>query len=174
MANLPTTHVLVDDAYVALVGKAVYVFAYYEWAIIWVIELLQPGFVAKYSREEVMISGAVHGDFLKALNDLPSSFEDAVGTELRACCATFKELIVKRNALIHAHPATDSDGQQILVYQTQTTKPLPDMKWPRPEIECAILEFDAAACTASNLLERLTLLRGYPPKCSPQSATVAV
>ena len=75
--------------------------------------------------------------------------------ELQACCDEFEKLIVKRNALINAHPITDSDGSQILAYQTKVTKPLPDMKWPKAEVESIIQEFDAAACRAGALLDRL-------------------
>jgi len=54
-----TTRVPVDDEYAALVGKAVYVFAYYEWAIIYIVEFLRSGFVAEYSRGSPLTSGAV-------------------------------------------------------------------------------------------------------------------
>ncbi len=35
-----------DPNYTALVGTAVYVFAYYEWAVIYLIQQFKPGFVA--------------------------------------------------------------------------------------------------------------------------------
>jgi hypothetical protein len=35
-----------DPDYNALVGTAVYVFAYYEWAAIYIIEQFKPGFVS--------------------------------------------------------------------------------------------------------------------------------
>lgn len=64
-------------------------------------------------------------------------------------------MVIKRNALIHAHPCTDTDGSQILVYQTKTTKPLPDMKWPKEQVEATISEFDQSACKAGALFEKL-------------------
>ena len=76
-------------------------------------------------------------------------------SDLKRICDDFDILIVKRNALIHAHPITDTDGAQILAYQTQVTKPLPDMKWPKTEVESIIAAFDAAACEAGSLLEHL-------------------
>ena len=75
-----TTRVPVDDSYVALVGKAVYVFAYYEWAIIYIIEFLKPGFGS-------------HG----------TDFTRATKQELESFCIEFDRLIVRRNALIHKH-----------------------------------------------------------------------
>ena len=155
MTHHSSTRVPVDDSYVALVGKAVYVFAYYEWTIICAIEYLQGGFVLKYSRGEPMPSGSVRQELQSTINSPLVSFAKVSEAELQACCDEFEQLIVKRNALIHAHPITDSDGSQILAYQAKITKPLPDMKWPTPEVETIIQEFDAAACRAGALLDRL-------------------
>jgi hypothetical protein len=150
-----STRVPVDDSYAALVGKAVYVFAYYEWTIIYVIEYLRSGFVSKYSRGGSMTSGNVRQELQDTMNSPQVSFAKVSKAELQACCDEFERLIVKRNALIHAHPITDSDGSQILAYQTKITKPLPDMKWPKADVESIIREFDAAACIAGALLDRL-------------------
>ena len=155
MTHHSSTRVPVDDSYAALVGKAVYVFAYYEWTIIYVIEYLQNGFVQKYSRGASMTSGKVRQVLQSTISSPLVSFTKVSQTDLQACCDEFEKLIVKRNSLIHAHPITDSDGSQILAYQTKTTKPLPDMKWPRPEVETIIQEFDAAACRAGEILDRL-------------------
>ncbi|MBU2739379.1 hypothetical protein [Acidithiobacillus concretivorus] len=102
-----------------------------------------------------MTSGNVRQELQNTINSPLVSFAKVTQTELQACCDEFEMLIVKRNALIHAHPITDTDGSQILAYQTKITKPLPDMKWLRPEVEAIIQEFDAAACRAGVLLDRL-------------------
>jgi len=149
------TRVPVDDSYAALVGKAVYGFAYYEWMIIYAIDYLRSGFVSKYARGDSMTSGRVREALQHTLDSPHVSFAKVSKAELQACCDEFEKLIVKRNALIHAHPITDSDGSQILAYQTKGTKPLPDMKWPKAEVESIIREFDAAACGAGVLLDRL-------------------
>lgn len=145
----------VDDSCVALIGKAVYVFAYYEWTIIYTIDYLQTGFVSGYSRGNPMTSGNVRQELQNVINSSHVSFVDVSRAELQTFCDEFEKLIIKRNALIHAHPVTDSDGSQILAYQTKATKPLPDMKWPKAEVESIIQEFDAAACSAGILLDRL-------------------
>lgn len=155
MTHHSTTRVPVDDSYVALVGKAVYVFAYYEWTIIYIIEYLKSGFVHKYSRGRPLTSGDVRQELQDTINDQLGSVSKVSDAELQACCNEFSALIVKRNALIHAHPITDADGSQILAYQTKVTKPLPDMKWPGIEVEAIVQEFDAAACSAGSLLDRL-------------------
>lgn len=77
-----------------------------------------------------MTSGAVHRRFQGTINSLSESFVKVSRAELQTCCDQFEGLIVKRNALIHAHPITDSDGSQILAYQTNPSKSLHDMKWP--------------------------------------------
>lgn len=150
-----STRVPVDDAYVALVGKAVYIFAYYEWTIIYIIDYLQSNFVSRYSRDNPMTSGGVRSEFHKTINSQITSFTKVSKAELQNCYAEFDRLIIKRNALIHAHPVTDSDGSQILAYQTKITKPLPDIKWSKTEVESIIHEFDVAACNAGTLLDRL-------------------
>jgi hypothetical protein len=150
-----STRVPVDDSYAALVGKAVYVFAYYEWTIIYAIDYLRSGFVSRYSRGDSMTSGNVRQELQDTINSSLVSFAKVTKSELQTCCDEFERLIVKRNALIHAHPVTDSDGSQILAYQSKSTKPLPDMKWPKDEVELIIKEFDAAACNAGILLDRL-------------------
>ena len=130
---LTATRISVDDLYAAHVGKAVYVFAYYEWTIIWIIERLHCGFLSRYSHGKPMTSGDVQREFQCVINNHATDFSKISKPELQVCCDEFARLIIKRNALIHAHPCTDSDGSQILTYQTATTKPLPDMKWPRSD-----------------------------------------
>ncbi len=143
MALHSTTRVPVDDSYVALVGKAVYVFAYYEWGVIYIIEFLQPGFVYRYSRGNPMTSGHVSDALKGVINDSTTSFGKITKQELESC------------SIEHAHPITDADGSQILAYQTKMTKPLPDMKWPRTEVGAIVAEFDNAACSAGVLLDKL-------------------
>lgn len=102
-----------------------------------------------------MTSGQVK-EALQAVIDNPATrFSKVTKQELESCCGGFEELIVKRNALIHAHPCTDSDGSQILAYQTKTTRSLPDMKWSKHEVEAIVAEFDNAACSTAVLLDKL-------------------
>ena len=147
---LTATRVPVDDSYAALVGKAVYIFAYYEWTIIWIIERLHREFLRRYSRGKPMTSGDVQREFQCVINNNATDLSKISKPELQACCDEFARLIIKRNALIHTHPCTDSDGSQILTYQTATTRPLPDVKWPRSDVEAIILEFDRAEVRADS------------------------
>lgn len=145
-----------DDNYVKLVGTVVYLFSYYEWTIIYILERLQPGFVAEYTREHKhgMTSGMVRERFRTAVEE----YAEDRGVEKRAleCCwFVFAELIPKRNALLHAHPITGDDGAQILNYQGSPVAPISDMTWDVARIEQFIQEVDAAACQVSEILARL-------------------
>lgn len=144
-----------NSEYTAILGTAVYVFAYYEWAVIYLIQQFKPGFVALYCRREVpMTSGRVKQELRSVLNDPATVYAEVTREELQGCFDRFGVLIDKRNALIHAHPVTDRDGSQILNYQTCVGRPLPDMKWTIREIKEALREFDAAACDANEMLHR--------------------
>jgi hypothetical protein len=150
------TRVPVDDNYAAIIGKAVYLFVYYEWVIIWIIEFLEKGFVAEYCRGKPMTSGVVEIRFRKATQNT-TDFSKVSKVDLEQCRNHFKEMIVIRNALIHAHPITDLNGTQILNYQTQVMRPLPDMKWQESDVEQIITTFDEAAANASVILDKLRI-----------------
>ena len=157
MANhRTTTSVPVNDEYAALVGKAFYVFAYYEWTIIWIIELLEPGFVGDYSRgKEPLPSGSVLKRFNKTIGKSSTDFSKISKQEVVACRVGFKKQIERRNALLHAHPITDADGEQILAFQANPSRPIPDMKWTASEVVTLTKEFDSAAIEAAAVLDKL-------------------
>ena len=142
-----------DKGYVRLVGIAVYLFAYYEWIIIYIVERLEPGFVAEYCREQTMTSRVVYNRLKQALNQ-DTGGHGVDKTAMECCRDEFDVLIYKRNALIHAHPITDIDGTQIFNYQGKLSKPIPDKKWGTKDIKGFIEEIDAAACRANNLLHQ--------------------
>lgn len=145
-----------DPQYTCAVGRAIYVFAYYEQAIIYLIQRFRPGFVSQYCRGTTpLTSGGVERALRAVVDDSTTSFSQVSHGELQVCCDQFASLVDKRNALIHAHPITDCDGSQILNYQGATHKPMPDMKWPIAEVETALAEFDAAACRVNEIFYRL-------------------
>ena len=149
------TRVPMDSSYVMQLGKAVYVFSYYEWTIIWIIEHLTPGFLHGYSRgQKSMTSGYVSQEFRNAL-DQENTREHAKKDLLERCCNEFRGLIPKRNALIHAHPITDIGGTQILNYQADVSNLISDMKWDIRELERFIEDVDSAVDRASELLDQL-------------------
>ena len=155
MNHHTTTRIPVNDEYAALLGKAVYIFLYYEWIIIWIIEVLEPGFLQEYSRQKTMTSGEIKDKFKKTINVSSSYINEITKEELQKRLNQFSELVLKRNALIHAHPATDTDGSQMLCYQGQPSKPPSDIKWTSSEVKKLITAIDKAGCEANSLFDRL-------------------
>ena len=86
-----STRTPVDDSYAALIGKAVYVFAYYELTIIYAIDYLRSGFVSKYCRGESMTSGTVRRELQDTINSPHVSFSKVSKSELQACCDEISE-----------------------------------------------------------------------------------
>jgi len=150
-----TTRVPLNPNYTALLGVAIYTFAYYEWAVICLIDHFEFDFVHRYCREEKMTSGDVLCVLRKVLKDAATAYTTVSREEIETCCLRFEYLINKRNALIHAHPVTDTDGSQILYRQTNIVHNSPDFKWSIDELKQVLREFDAAACNANALLDRL-------------------
>jgi hypothetical protein len=56
-----------DGEYTAMLGRAVYNFSYYEGAIIWTIEKMNPGYPQRYI-EKGLTSGIVSRDFHKSIH----------------------------------------------------------------------------------------------------------
>ena len=143
-----------DPAYAALIGTAVYIFAYYEWEIVYIIEQFRRGFLDQYCRGTPMTCGDIANALKKILDDSMTSYPTVSKTELQACLTTFEQLCNRRNKLLHAHPITDTGRSQILNYQGRVDRALSDIKWSTAEIEAVIREFDDAACAANSLLHR--------------------
>lgn len=164
MENLhSTTQIPVPDNYAAALGKAVYVFAYYEWTIIYLIEHFDPGFLQKYSRPPLIeknkikpYSGGDIADLLDGLIKAKRNKKFYYLSDLSTCKDKFVDLVQRRNALIHAHPITFND-KQILGYQTTKTAKIsaPDMIWELTDIESFIRDIDEAGVAAGTLLEKL-------------------
>ena len=152
-----TTRIPVNDEYAAIVGKAVYLFAYYEWTIIYIIDYLDKGFVAEYSRptKRPLTSGPVNEKLRKTIGKLHFPISTVTKNEMEQCQHKFEKLIEKRNALIHAHPITDTDGSQILGYQSKPSNAISDIIWPNSKVEELIQEIDKIAVEAGKILDKL-------------------
>ena len=144
------TRVPFSETYVKLVGTAVFLFSYYEWQVIDIIDELAPGFVREHSRQKILTSKAVHKRFVHALSCW-ENHNTRLRKSLENCQNVFDKLIERRNALIHAHPITDCVEGQILNYQTKPSKPISDMRWSSDEIRSFIMAVDTAACEANEL-----------------------
>ncbi len=140
-----------DDAYVALLGRAVYNFAYLEWAVIYTIETLTPGYLNKYTgTAKPITSGAVADTFGKEVLGRTNLSPD-LKAKLVACADRFTRLVTDRNRLIHGHPYTAEDENQQLSYQGR----LPSTSWSISEVEAIAHEFDDAACEMNDVFHQL-------------------
>jgi hypothetical protein len=140
-------HIPMNNAYTELLGKAVYAFAYYEWTIIYIIDYLKKGFVSDYSRnEKPLTSGAI-------LKKFESLIKDNSNQSYKSCKNNFSLLIEERNALIHAHPCTSKDGEQILNYQGPIKKVIHDLQWNIETIKEFIKKIDNAEIEAAKILD---------------------
>lgn len=140
-----------ERAYTDLLGRAVYNFAYLEWAVIYTVETLSPGYLAKYTGASRPIpSGQVATSFREQVSahlDLPAQLR----SHLDACASRFTKLVDDRNRLVHAHPYTAEGGVQQLGYQGR----LPPALWPLSDLEATAYEFDSAACEMNSAFHQL-------------------
>jgi hypothetical protein len=59
-----------DSGYVAAIGRAIYIFAIYEWTVIYTIEKLRPGFLNKWRfAQNPMTARTVGRKFTNAVNE---------------------------------------------------------------------------------------------------------
>ena len=152
--NTMKTRVPFEESYVCLLGQAVYLFAYYEWQVVYIVDCLSQGFVREYSRGRPLTSRRVYERFAAELTN-GSAPSAASLASLEACRDTFDNLIPRRNALVHAHPITDKVEGQIVVFQAGPSQPIRDLKWERAHLWTFIQEVDKAACEAGTLFDQL-------------------
>jgi len=147
-----------NDGYTAMLGRAVYNFAYYEWIVIWTIDRLEPGFVDQYSQHpRGVTSGIVANAFtgaVEAASHLPSDLKASLANE----ASRFMLLVDERNRLIHAHPYTAEGGAQQLGYSGR----LPRAEWEPQDVENVALQFDEAAVALNDLFHRLQPRQDVP------------
>jgi hypothetical protein len=140
-------HIPMNNDYTELIGKAVYAFAYYEWTIIYIMDYLKKGFFSDYSRKKKpLTSGAILKKFESLIKDNPNQ-------SYKNCKNNFSSLIEERNALIHAHPCTSEDGEQILNYQGSIKKVIHDLQWNIEIIKEFIKKVDNAEIEAAKILD---------------------
>ena len=105
-----------NDAYVSLVGQAVYAFTYLEWQIVSIGEKIAPGFVEKTSKST---AGKISEKFEENL--LTFSGTPDLKIDLDVLIQDFKNVTGRRNDLIHAHPATVNGEQRLHRWTTTKT-----------------------------------------------------
>jgi len=110
MAN-QSERIPVVDQYLRALGRATYNFAYLEWAIVWLTETIEPGFL-RVARG--LTAGQIAQRFRQAVGRLGSIEPDK--SALRDLAAAFMNLVEDRNRLVHANPFTADCDEQRLLY----------------------------------------------------------
>ena len=108
MAPNDRMRVPVEDAYVASIGRAIYVFATLEWNAVWCCEGMDKNYVRKLKRKT---AGVVADDFLRFAARHPDL---KIRADTLKAAQEFDRLVKKRNALAHAKPGTADGGAQRL------------------------------------------------------------
>ena len=130
-----------------------YMFSYYEWTLVYIIEQLEPGFVREYSREIPLTSGQLARRLCETIKE-QTDISESDRNDLTGLHKKFKELVAQRNALIHAHPVTEEGGAQILNYQASTKRPISDLTWKTERIEEFRNQIDRASSRASKVFRQ--------------------
>ena len=99
-----------DSEYLENLGRAIYRWAQMEWAIVYLAKELHPEGPA-VPRSEDTTSGQIARQLRSALADAKVS--DSVHADARVISDEYDGLLLRRNDVVHAHPAT-INGQQRL------------------------------------------------------------
>lgn len=99
----------VEDAYVAALGRAAYVFSSAEWNAVYCCEKLETGFVQKAAK---LTAGQIADKLLSLMKKRPATVPD--WQRCIDAAAEFKRLTGRRNDLMHANPGTAPNGEQQL------------------------------------------------------------
>lgn len=130
----------VEDAYVAALGRAVFVFSILEWNAVYCCDRLKVGYLQTVERKK-KTAGGIAGDLLAQLRRLPA--EDP-RRECWDAALRFEELVDVRNALMHGKPGTTEDGAQRLFHDGDD--------WTIEEIEEATDRFAACSIELNRVL----------------------
>ncbi|MHB8433251.1 MAG: hypothetical protein ACYDCA_06580 [Candidatus Tyrphobacter sp.] len=142
----------VADEYLRAIGRAVYNFASLEWNIICIGRRLKAGFDTEQSAST---AGQTARAFLKLRDEIPM-LDAEFSSKLRELGETFGKLTSVRDDLLHAHPATDSTGQQVL-HRWRVKGRTRIRTWSIPDILDAARRFEEASIKANALLHEGTL-----------------
>jgi hypothetical protein len=104
-----------DSGYVAGIGKAIYIFAIYEWNVVHTIARLRPGFLHKWRfAKKAMTAGKLGKKFSNAVDEA-SELAPPLVSNLKDAARAFIEFVDERNELVHAHVYSGVNGRQQLI-----------------------------------------------------------
>jgi len=140
-----------DSEYVAAIGRAIYIFAIYEWNVVHTMEKLRPGFLNKWRfAKNPMTAGKVGKKFKNAVND-SNDLARPLTSKLKEAAKIFMESADDRNELVHAHVYSEPDGRQQLIYQGKDKT----RTWSVAEIDDLAHRFENSSITLRDLMKEI-------------------
>jgi hypothetical protein len=136
----------VSPEYTNALGYAVYCFCYLEWHAICIIERFHPKYIHQLPRKT---AGQV-ADHLKALATRANGLEESTHKRLISFATLFKELVERRNSLVHAEPFTGEKREQRLSYPGKAAK----VDWTLAELTSVAKQFEDASIEANELFHK--------------------
>ncbi len=95
-------------------------------------------------------------DHLKALATRARGLEESTHKRLISFATLFKELVERRNSLVHAEPFTGENGEQRLSYPGKAAK----VDWTLAELASVAKRFEAASIEANELFTNISHIAG--------------
>jgi hypothetical protein len=140
-----------DSGYVTAIGRAIFIFANYEWNVVHTTERLRPGFLIKWRfAQNPMTAGRLGKKFEKAVNEA-SELAPPLTSRLKEAARAFIESVDERNELVHAHLYSEQDGRQQLIYQGKDkTK-----TWSVAEIDDLAHRFENSSIALRDLMQEI-------------------
>jgi hypothetical protein len=135
----------VEETYLHAIGRAVYNFASLEWNIVWLCQVLEPGFVFEAGS---LTTGQVREKFTGLVSALPP--DDPDRSALVSLVETFSSLVKRRDMLVHGKPSTAPDGEQRLYYSGKRGA----ATWSVAAIFEAAQDFEIASRDAHHLYDK--------------------
>ncbi|MDE4099099.1 hypothetical protein [Phaeobacter gallaeciensis] len=131
-----------SEQYLRNLGRATYNFAYLEWAIVWLAESLEPGFL---NEAPTLTAGQIARRFTNAVERVPAAAPDQ--SRLVELATEFSKIVEERNRLIHGNPFTADNNEQRLLYSGKHGR----KDWTLELID----QFSDAAATLSSAASRI-------------------
>lgn len=133
----------VDEQYLRALGRATYNFAYLERGIIWLGEIIQPGFLETSKKRTAR---KIAKKFRTAVGKRPNDTMDLQA--IIDLASSFEKIVMDCNRLMHGNPFTAKGGSQWLRYDGRH-----GLKTWTPELICEFASQSAkAGIEASRLL----------------------
>jgi hypothetical protein len=140
-----------DSGYVAAIGRAIYIFAIYEWNVVHTIERLRPGFLHRWRfAQNPMTAGTVGKKFKNTVGE-SSDLARPLTLKLKEAAKTFMEFVDERNEFVHAHVYSEPDGRQQLIYQGKDKT----RTWSIAEIDDLAHRFENSSIALRDLMKEI-------------------